>query len=240
MVAGVIREQLRPGQYVGRYAGDEFVVLLPGLDAQAARTVAEQVRRTAAALPIPLREAPGQAMSVTLSIGVATAPDHGETFESLFTSGDRALFEAKREGRDKVVVASSANEGTPQLVFNRFVGRVPELRALVTALDETVRGTPQARLVFGEAGVGKSTLVRQLLPENRLRGAVMVTARALESESRPLFGPWAELVLGLHELGLTPPRPWPLLGRLVPALLGAAEPAPLLPLDPSHGHQVYL
>ena len=46
IVAGVIREQLRPGQYVGRYAGDEFVVLLPGLDAEAARAIAEQIRRT--------------------------------------------------------------------------------------------------------------------------------------------------------------------------------------------------
>jgi diguanylate cyclase (GGDEF)-like protein/putative nucleotidyltransferase with HDIG domain len=238
LVVGVIRDQLRPGQYVGRYAGDEFVVLLPGLDAQAARVVAEQVRRTTAALPIPLREMPGQAMNVTLSIGVATAPAHGETFEALFTSGDRALFEAKREGRDKVVVASTENEGTPQLVFSRFVGRVPELRTLVTALDETVRGAPQARLVFGEAGVGKSTLVRQLLPEVRLRGATMVTARALESDNRPPFGPWAELVLGLHELGLAPARPWPLLERLVPALRGSVEPEPLPPLDPSHGHQL--
>jgi hypothetical protein len=154
---------------------------------------------------------------------------HGESFESLFTSADRALFEAKREGRDKVVVASAANEGPPQLVFSRFVGRVAELRTLVTALDDSVRGAPQTRLVFGEAGVGKSTLVRQLLPEVRLRGATMVTGRALESETRPPFGPWAELVLGLYELGLAPTRPWPLLERLVPALRGTVDPVPLPP-----------
>ena len=79
---------------------------------------------------------------------------------------------------------------------------------------------PQGRLVIGEAGVGKSTLVRQLLPEVRLRGAALVTGRALESESRPPYGPWAEVVLGLHEMGLVPSRPWPLLERLVPALRG--------------------
>jgi diguanylate cyclase (GGDEF)-like protein/putative nucleotidyltransferase with HDIG domain len=238
LVAGVIREQLRPGQYVGRYAGDEFVVLLPGLDAEAARVLAEEVRRITAAMPIPLREQLGQAMTVTISIGIATAPLHGETFEALFSSADRALFEAKREGRDKVVVASGASEGPPQLAFSRFVGRVTELRALVSALDDSVRGSPQGRLVIGEAGVGKSTLVRQLLPEARLRGAVMVTGRALESESRPPFGPWAELVLGLHGLGLAPNRPWPLLERLVPALRTTLDPTPLPPLDPSHGHQL--
>ncbi|NUP57620.1 MAG: diguanylate cyclase, partial [Gemmatimonadaceae bacterium] len=238
LVVGVIRDQLRPGQYVGRYAGDEFVVLLPGFDAEAARALAEQVRSIAAAMPIPLREPTVQSMSVTLSIGIATAPLHGETFEALFTSADRALFEAKRAGRDAVVMAGAGNEGPPQLAFSRFVGRGAELRALVSALDDSGRIGPQGRLVIGEAGVGKSTLVRQLLPEVRLRGAAMVTGRALESESRPPFGPWAELVLGLHEMGLAPPRPWPLLERLVPALRGTTGAVPLPPLDPSHGHQL--
>ncbi len=238
LVAGVIREQLRPGQYVGRYAGDEFVVLLPGFDAEAAREFANDVRRITAALPIPLRESNGQAMSVTLSIGVATAPQHGETFEALFTSADRALFEAKRAGRDTVVAASTGNEGPPQLAFSRFVGRAAELRALVSALDDSGRVGPQGRLVIGEAGVGKSTLVRQLLPEVRLRGAALVTGRALESESRPPFGPWAELVLGLHQMGLVPSRPWPLLERLVPALRPSLDSASPPPLDLSHGHRL--
>src|SRR6476620_8340065 len=224
MVAGVLREHLRPGQYAGRYAGDEFVALLPGMDADAARVVAEKVRVTTGAMEIPLREpvAGSQTMHVTLSIGVATAPEHGESFEALFTAADRALFDAKRDGRDKVVVAGRSAAATPQLVFNRFVGRANEMRSLVTALDHSVQGTPQARLVIGEAGVGKSTLVRQLLPESRLRGAVVVTGRAMESESRPPFGPWAEAIAGIHGLGLAPARPWPLLGRLVPALRAGA------------------
>jgi diguanylate cyclase (GGDEF)-like protein len=237
-VTAVIREQLRPGQYVGRYAGDEFVVLLPGLDVQAARALAEEVRRITAALPVPPRGQSGPPLTVTLSIGVATAPMHGESFEALFTSADRALFEAKREGRDKVVVAGAASDGPPQLVFSRFVGRAGELRALVTALDDSSRTAPQLRLLIGEAGVGKSTLLRQLVPEVRLRGALMVTGRALESESRPPFGAWAELVLRVHELGMAPQRSWPLLERLVPALRGTVEPLPPLPIDPNQGHQL--
>ncbi|HEV7993415.1 MAG TPA: diguanylate cyclase [Gemmatimonadaceae bacterium] len=238
LVAGVIREQLRPGQYLGRYAGDEFVVLLPGLDGDAARTVADQVRTTTSSMPIPLRESSGQSMHVTLSIGVATAPAHGESFEALFTAADRALFEAKREGRDKVVLAGAELEGPPQLVFTRFVGRAVEVRSLVTALDESVQGRPQARLVIGEAGVGKSTLVRQLLPEARLRGAVMVTGRALETESRAPYGAWAEIVLAIHELGMMPSRPWPLLERLVPALQASGATAGPPMLDAMQGHHL--
>ena len=239
MVAGVVRDLLRPGQYVGRYAGDEFVVLLPGLDAVSARGVAEAVRGTMAAMTIPLRDDPERSLAVTLSIGVATAPEHGESFEALFTTADRALFDAKRDGRDKVVAAGTASDATPQLVFNRFVGRAAELRSLVLALDQSAHGGPQTRVVIGEAGVGKSSLVRQLVPECRLRGAVVVTGRAMESESRPPFGPWAEALAGVYALGLAPKRAWPLLGRLVPVLRGGAtRSVDDTVIDPSQGHQL--
>jgi diguanylate cyclase (GGDEF)-like protein/putative nucleotidyltransferase with HDIG domain len=238
-VAGCIREHLRPGQYVGRYAGDEFVVLLPGMDAEGARACAEDIRSTTAAMEMPLKDQPDRKMTVTLSLGVATAPQHGETFETMFTAADRALFEAKREGRDKVVLAGSGAAGAPQLVLNRFVGRSAELRSLVTALDQSVHGVPQARIVIGEAGVGKSSLVRQLLPEARLRGAVIVTGRALESESRPPFGVWSEALAAVHELGLAPVRPWPLLGRVVAPLRAENQSSSAVAsLDPLQGHRL--
>jgi diguanylate cyclase (GGDEF)-like protein len=239
LVAGIIREQLRPGQYVGRYAGDEFVVLLPGVDADGAQAVAEEIRRTTAAMLIPLRDQSDRTMCVTLSLGVATAPQHGETFETMFTAADRALFEAKREGRDKVVHAGAGTSGTPQLVLNRFVGRAAELRSLVTALDQSVHSIPQARLIIGEAGVGKSSLVRQMLPEARLRGAVIVTGRALESESRPPFGVWVEALAAIHDLGLAPTRAWPMLGRMVSVLrTDGAAPGSGTQLDPLQGHRL--
>jgi diguanylate cyclase (GGDEF)-like protein/putative nucleotidyltransferase with HDIG domain len=232
LVAGVVREHLRPGQYVGRYAGDEFVVLLPGLAGDAARTLADKIRATTGAMAIPLRESPQQSMHVTLSIGVATAPMHGDSFEALFTAADRALFDAKREGRDQVMLAGAAAEGPPQLDFTRFVGRGTELRALVTALDRSVQGSPQLHLVLGEAGVGKSTLLRQLIPEARLRGAVMVTGRSLETESRAPYRPWLEIVQALHEQKQVPSRAWPMLERLVPALQsGPAGATMMQPLD---------
>ena len=239
MVASVVRDALRPGQYVGRYAGDEFVVLLPGLDAVGARALAESIRRATAAMVVPVGDEAERVLSVTLSIGVATAPEHGESFEALFTTADRALFDAKREGRDKVVAAGTVDDATPQLSFNRFVGRSAELRSLVMALDQSVHGGSQVRLVIGEAGVGKSSLVRQLLPECRLRGAVAVTGRAMESESRPPFGPWAEVLAGIHALGIAPKGAWPLLARLVPPLRGGSNrQAGDNIIEPSQGHQL--
>jgi diguanylate cyclase (GGDEF)-like protein/putative nucleotidyltransferase with HDIG domain len=236
LVAGVVREHLRPGQYAGRYAGDEFVVLLPGLTGDAACTLADRIRTTVGAMDIPLRESPQQSMHVTLSIGVATAPVHGDSFEALFTAADRALFDAKRDGRDKVSLAGAATEGPPKLDFTRFVGRSTEVRALVTALDRSVQGSPQLHVVVGEAGVGKSTLLRQLVPEARLRGAVMVTGRSLETESRAPYGPWVEIVGALHEQRLVPSRAWPMLERLVPALqTGSSGPGMTSSLDAAQG-----
>ena len=236
LVAGVVREHLRPGQYAGRYAGDEFVVLLPALAGDAACAVADRIRTTVGTMDIPLRESPQQSMHVTLSIGVATAPIHGDSFETLFTAADRALFDAKRDGRDKVVLAGEATEGPPQLDFTRFVGRSTEVRTLVTALDQSVQGSPQLRIVVGEAGVGKSTLLRQLVPEARLRGAVMVTGRSLETESRAPYGPWAEIVGALHEQRLVPSRARPMLERLVPALQTGSSGLGMTPsLDAAQG-----
>ena len=240
-VAAVASDLLRPGQYIGRYAGDEFVVLLPGLDSVGAGELAESIRAAAAARIIPLPEETERSVSVTLSIGVATAPEHGESFEALFTTADRALFDAKRLGRNKVVSSGTASDAPPQLVFNRFVGRAAEVRSLVLALAQSVHGAPQCRMVIGEAGVGKSSLVRQMLPECRLRGAVMVSGQAMESESRPPFGPWAEALAGIHALGLAPARAFPLLSRIVPALRnGTARTTGESVLDPSQGHHLML
>src|SRR5204862_4745648 len=113
-----------------------------------------------------------------------------------------------------------------------------EVRALVTSFDQSVQGAPQIHVVVGEAGVGKSTLLRQLLPEARLRGAVMVTGRSLETESRAPYGPWAELILALHEQRAAPALPWPMLERLVPALRSDATPGALPQLDAAQGHQL--
>jgi len=68
---------------------------------------------------------------------------------------------------------------------------------------------------------------------------VMVTGRAMESESRPPFGAWAEAIAGIHALGIAPARPWPLLGRLVPPLrTRTARPSVDTTLDPLHGHHL--
>ena len=86
-----------------RYGGEEFTVILPGLDAEHARARAEEIRRMIRSLAIRYR---GATHAITVSIGVALYPKHGSTIEHVLKAADLALYRAKAAGRDCVVVAN--------------------------------------------------------------------------------------------------------------------------------------
>jgi diguanylate cyclase (GGDEF)-like protein len=87
-----------------RYGGDELIVLLPDVTIEGAVEVAERIRARMA--QAKLRGGTNLA-AVTVSIGVASYPKHGETPEAIIASADGALYDAKRNGRNRVAVAGS-------------------------------------------------------------------------------------------------------------------------------------
>ncbi|MBN1335509.1 MAG: GGDEF domain-containing protein [Deltaproteobacteria bacterium] len=106
-VALVVVEALRPSELVARYGGDEFVVLLPGLDADEARSVADRVRTSVKEAP-PIQTPKGLLPPVTVSVGVASASAEQQPSEVL-AAADAALFRAKARGRNRVVVAGDVS-----------------------------------------------------------------------------------------------------------------------------------
>jgi diguanylate cyclase (GGDEF)-like protein len=100
-VAMVLRGALRDGDSVARYGGEEFFVLLPETPVAAASDFAKRVRAALA------KHAP-PAGAVTLSFGIAAFPASGDSGEELIRAADAALYEAKRGGRDRSVVARGA------------------------------------------------------------------------------------------------------------------------------------
>jgi diguanylate cyclase (GGDEF)-like protein len=102
-LAQALGASIRNYDTCARWGGDEFLVLLPETDLAAARAVGEKLRAAAARIPaLPEQGHP----RVTLSIGVATGVK-GEGLTSLLRRADLAVYEAKRQGRDRVVAAGS-------------------------------------------------------------------------------------------------------------------------------------
>lgn len=93
--------ELRQIDLLGRYGGDEFVVLLPETDAESARQVAERLRRSIGNASFLSGTV---ALRLTLSVGVATLGSQVATLNALVLRADQALYEAKHRGRNRVVV----------------------------------------------------------------------------------------------------------------------------------------
>ena len=100
-IAETVRRNLRESDSAGRYGGEEFVVLLPHTPVGGAQIVAERIRAFCAASSIP---ASGGSITVTVSLGAAALRAGCRRGEDLVAAADAALYEAKRTGRNRVVV----------------------------------------------------------------------------------------------------------------------------------------
>ncbi|RKS04912.1 diguanylate cyclase (GGDEF)-like protein [Nocardiopsis sp. Huas11] len=116
-VATTIAQQLRQSDLLGRFGGEEFVVLLPGSDTTEAWQAAERLRSQVGRMEISVDDVP---VSITISIGVAVIGDHGNDLVELLTAADLALYRAKETGRDRVCLPA----GRPGVG-----GRIPGPRA---------------------------------------------------------------------------------------------------------------
>ncbi|HYE99767.1 MAG TPA: diguanylate cyclase [Planctomycetota bacterium] len=109
-----LRGGVRGGDVACRYGGEELVVVLPGATLEASRARAEALRERVRGLRIAPR---GELLGpVTVSMGVAAFPEHGTTAQDVVAAADRALYRAKRDGRDRVATAATeaaATEGLP-------------------------------------------------------------------------------------------------------------------------------
>ena len=100
---GLLQAHSRSEDIACRYGGEEFTLILPEAPAQVAREKAEEIRLAVAEMVVHLR---GQDLpKVTVSLGLATFPDHGGEATALLALADKALYEAKAGGRNRVAVA---------------------------------------------------------------------------------------------------------------------------------------
>lgn len=103
-VAETMQSNVRSGDVVCRYGGEELLVLLSDADLLSARENAERIRQAIKSLTLTFR---GRALDpVTISFGIATFPAQAQEGQALISAADAAMYEAKRAGRDRIEVAS--------------------------------------------------------------------------------------------------------------------------------------
>ena len=107
-IGGFLRAHVREADIACRYGGEEFTLILPGAPRDVALVRAELLRTTVRRLKPEFAE--GTLRSITLSLGVSFFPEHGVTAGELLAASDAALYRAKAQGRDRVIVAGP---GTP-------------------------------------------------------------------------------------------------------------------------------
>lgn len=103
LLAGALRNTLRGGDHIGRYGGEEFLVLLPGCDGEAAVVLGERLRNTVEQLQLRWQD---QAVRVTISIGASSRMPHEDNPDAAVARADQALYAAKRGGRNRVDLAT--------------------------------------------------------------------------------------------------------------------------------------
>jgi two-component system, cell cycle response regulator len=161
-VAARLRNCVRPGDVVARYGGEEFAVLLPDAGEQDIVRIGERIRLGLASAPIAANDK--RWISVSASIGAAALPIHGRTPAELVLTADRALYAAKRSGRDRLLIGQVDSREQQELaVASRFT-LTEYLLALAAEVDARVapfeHGTAVGRwaaVVASELGLAPET-----------------------------------------------------------------------------------
>lgn len=122
-IAEVLKSALRETDNCARYGGDEFIALLPESDALTALDAAERIRTGVAHTSFDYG---GARVQCTVSIGVASFPGDAASLDELLSAADRALYRAKNEGRDRVVLAQPE---MPRVVATSAAGKVAGVSA---------------------------------------------------------------------------------------------------------------
>jgi diguanylate cyclase (GGDEF)-like protein/PAS domain S-box-containing protein len=100
-LSNMVTKQSRQGDFVCRYGGEEFVLVMPNIGIRIAKERANSLLRSISSLFVPFGRVN---LNITVSMGISWFPEHGETKDDLIRTADKALYAAKNKGRNQAVV----------------------------------------------------------------------------------------------------------------------------------------
>ena len=107
--AKTVTESMRETNLTARYGGEEFIVVLPDTTTKSCALVAERIRKAVMTMVVP-SDTEKPLPQLTVSVGVAVFPQNGQTVEEVIQASDKALYESKRNGRNRVSLPSIPQE----------------------------------------------------------------------------------------------------------------------------------
>ena len=126
-VVNVLRQRVRAQDLVGRYGGEEFMVLLPDTGLTGAQQLARALCKAVEESRCPADGVPGPGIAVTVSIGVFGGRlESGDSWDMLIAAADRALYQAKNNGRNRVEVARGLRRPSAQLAAQANPETLPQ------------------------------------------------------------------------------------------------------------------
>ena len=105
-LAQILQKRIREEDIACRYGGEEFTLIMPDASLDAVQQRAEELRHAVRSLRLQGSESDE---TITLSVGIALYPQHGRTIENVLHAADSAMYRAKKEGRDRVMIAENVN-----------------------------------------------------------------------------------------------------------------------------------
>ncbi len=158
----IIGEKINQKGIPIRYAGDEFIVIMPIKDKQMAKQFGEEIQKSIAETPL---EVDHKEITIGCSIGVSLYPQDGESWKILFEKADEALYAAKEQGKSKIVINPDSGKLLTPSKLNSIldapyiVGRDALIQFLKKHLSE--EGNSQSfPIILGGEGAGKTRLLR--------------------------------------------------------------------------------
>ncbi|MCK4234244.1 tetratricopeptide repeat protein, partial [candidate division WOR-3 bacterium] len=177
---------LRQDDTVFRYGGDEFICLLSETDYNQAVKISQRFIEQC-------RVREFSQIRLTMSVGIASSPENARDWQELFDIADRNLYSAKRHGRDRVGVFEPERKGL-NIPSGEVVGRDQEINKIEKFINPIFSGRGGAVCISGEAGVGKTRLVREIVKSTKFQDIQFLESNLSATTRSIPYYPFREII----------------------------------------------